>query len=108
MKLNQKVLSKVVAEIVEGKVYCVSVTPPEARRLFFVSSYDVKDPVSTAPDKHGYQRPPTKSRFAEIARYFRKGNNAQLITPITVSVRLTDDQQIERYLDLLKAGDLTQ
>ena len=98
--------SKVVGEVVPGKVYCVTVTPPAAQEIFFVSSYDTEDPLSPAPDKHGYQRPRMKNRFPEIAKYFKQDNHADLITPIIISVRLNKKAEIERYLKLLASGDL--
>jgi DGQHR domain-containing protein len=62
--------------------------------------------MSPAPDKHGYQRPPTKARFPQIATYFQKKDNANLITPLIVSVRLTDLNRIDRFLALVKEGNL--
>jgi DGQHR domain-containing protein len=95
----------VVGEIVAEKVYCVTVTPPYAHDLFFVSTFTTEDPLSPALNKHGYQRPPTLSRFPEIAKHFRTGNNAELITPLVVSVRLSDPDEIKKFLEFLAAGD---
>ena len=97
--------AKVVGPVVPGKSCCIAVTPAFARELFFVSSYDRQDSLSPAPDKHGYQRPPTKNRFPEIARYFQAKNHADLITPLIVSVRLSDQADVERFLELIEAGD---
>src|SRR5262245_52991572 len=63
--------AKVLGHIEEQKSYLGFVTPPVARDLFFVSTYDTSDPRSNAINKHGYQRPPTTSRFKEIGEYFR-------------------------------------
>jgi DGQHR domain-containing protein len=97
--------SRLIGEIVKSKVSCVTVTPPCARDLFFVSTYDSEDPQSNAENKHGYQRPPSPSRFAEIANYFQQNGNAHLITPLIVSVRLGEAKDIERFLTFLQAGD---
>ena len=95
----------VVGEIVPDKAYCVTVTPPHAHDLFFVSAFTTEDPLSPALNKHGYQRPPTPSRFPEIARHFQKGSNSELITPLVVSVRLSDKEEIKKFLSFLGAGD---
>src|SRR5262245_40453914 len=95
----------VVGEIVPDKVYCVTVTPPYAHDLFFVSTFTTEDPESPALNKHGYQRPPTPSRFPEIAKHFMTGSNAELITPLVVSVRLSDPEEIKKFLSFLAAGD---
>src|SRR5438876_8377600 len=95
--------SRVIGHVIEGRVYCVTVTPPCAQDLFFVSTYDSEDPQSNAQNRHGYQRPPTPSRFREIADYFR--GKPDLITPLIVSVRLSDKKDIERFLSFLEAGD---
>ena len=97
--------SRLVGRIVKSKVYCATVTPPCARDLFFVSSYDVEDPQSNAQNKHGYQRPASTNRFPEIAEYFRRNGNTRLITPMIVSVRLRDEKDIEKFVGFLEAGD---
>src|SRR6516164_6586210 len=98
--------TRLVGHVAEHKVYLATLTPPAAKDLLFVSSYDTADPMSNAVNHHGYQRPATKQRFAEIAKYFAAGDNRYLITPLTVSVRLTKQAEIERFLKLLAAGDV--
>lgn len=98
---------RIVGQIVENKTYVASVTPPAARDLFFVSTYEDKDPASNASNKHGYQRPPTKGRFSEIGQYFAGNDHQRLITPIIVSVRLTKAEDIERFLRLADTGDVS-
>jgi DGQHR domain-containing protein len=95
--------SRVIGHVIPRRVHCVTVTPPSARDLFFVSTYDSEDPESNAQNRHGYQRPATPSRFREIANYFRR--NPDLITPLIVSVRLSDPKDIDRFLSFLAAGD---
>src|SRR5262245_26618893 len=94
-----------VSTVEAGRTYFVSLTPPAARELLFISTYDDEDPKSNAANKHGYQRPPMPSRFREIAGYFLGNGNRYRITPLIVSVRLTDDKEIQRFLKLLAAGD---
>jgi DGQHR domain-containing protein len=88
------------------RVHVAVVTPPLARDLFFVSTYDAKDPDSNAGDKHGYQRPPTESRFPEIAKYFRENEHRYLITPLIVSVRIKEPADIDRFIRLFEANDV--
>jgi DGQHR domain-containing protein len=96
---------KMLGVIEPNRVYLAAITPPAARDLFFVSTYDKPDPASNAHNKHGYQRPPTESRFPEIARYFAEGDNSLRIPPVIVSVRLEKPAEIERFLTLLETGD---
>src|SRR5688572_28234601 len=98
--------AQLVGEIVPSKSYSATLTPAGAKELLFVSTYDTQDPLSPASDKHGYQRPPMTHRFPEIGKYYRAGNHAVLITPITISVRLSDAGEIKDFLKLFSAGDL--
>jgi DGQHR domain-containing protein len=98
--------ARVVGEVVKSKVYCATVTPPCARDLFFVSTYDSEDPESNALNKHGYQRPPSDNRYSEIGRYFAENDHGRLITPIIVSVRISEQKDIEKFLRFLDAGDV--
>jgi DGQHR domain-containing protein len=100
------VKSELVGEILDGKVYAAKLTPEAAKELLFVSTYDTQDPLSPAADKHGYQRPPMKHRFPEIGKYYRTANHAELVTPITVSVRLTEEEDIDFFLKLLAEGNV--
>src|SRR5213080_3304499 len=53
-------------EIVRDKVYFTSFSPSVSEAILFISTYDAEDPKSPAIEKHGYQRPPTPARFADI------------------------------------------
>ncbi len=99
--------TRVLGHLEENRSYLLALTAPAARELLFVSTYDAQDPKSNAPDKHGYQRPPTPSRFPEIARYYLENGNRSLITPIVVSVRLSEPTDIGRFVKLLAAGDVS-
>jgi len=46
------------------------------------------------------------SRFAEIANYFTDDDHQYLITPLIVSVRLSEPEKIERFLRLLEANEI--
>jgi DGQHR domain-containing protein len=98
--------AKVFGHLVEYRSYSGFVTPPVARDLFFVSTYDSTDPASNAVNKHGYQRPPTTARYKEIGEYFRQ--NPEKITPLILSVRISDRTDIDRFLKLFDAGDVAR
>ncbi|MEO1130936.1 MAG: DGQHR domain-containing protein, partial [Planctomycetota bacterium] len=98
--------SRVLGWIETNRTYVAALTPPTARDLLFVSTYDQEDPESNAVNKHGYQRPPTQKRFKEIGDYFARDNNRFKITPLVVSVRLHDDSEIELFIQMLDAGDI--
>jgi DGQHR domain-containing protein len=98
--------ARVIGHVEEFRVYQATLTPPKASELFFVSTYDDKDPASNAFDKHGYQRPPSTSRFAEIGKYYSEDSNSFKIPPLIISVRLTEPEDIKRFLKLLDAGDI--
>jgi len=72
----------------------------------FVSCYDVKDPDSPAPNKHGYQRNPDKKRFKPIAKHFE--NRKSRIPPLLISVRIKYDSDIEEFLDLYFAREFAE
>jgi len=96
----------VIGHVEENRIYQAALTPPKAKELFFVSTYNSSDPLSNAIDKHGYQRPPSNERFAEIGRYYAEGDNRHKIPPIIISVRLSEPDEIKRFLKLLDAGDI--
>jgi len=98
--------ARLVGHVVENRVYQAAITPPKAAELFFVSTYDSKDPLSNALDQHGYQRPPSPNRFAEIGSYYSREDNSYKIPPIIISVRLSDPDDIKRFLQLYDAGDI--
>ncbi|PYQ63367.1 MAG: hypothetical protein DMF54_16950, partial [Acidobacteria bacterium] len=97
---------KVHAVLVPGRMALAAMAPSEMEKLFFVSSFSVADPMSPAPRKHGYQRDPMEPRMPGIARYFLDGDNQFLITPIIVSVRLDDEEDVEEFIELFNAGDI--
>lgn len=96
---------RIIGHIDEGRSYVATVTPPLAQDLFFVSTYDEKDSQSNAADQHGYQRPPTIKRFKEIGDYFLANDHRFLITPLLVSIRLNQDEEIKAFLELVGSGD---
>lgn len=98
--------TRLIGHVAEHKAYLATVTPPAAKDLLFVSTYDSEDPLSNAINHHGYQRPAMPSRFNEIAQYFLADDNRFLITPLIVSVRLSKPAEIDRFLKLLDAGDI--
>jgi len=81
-----------------------AMTPSAMANLLFISNFEKEDPASTAPDKHGYQREPMQERIPKIANYYLSNRTART-TPIMVSVRLTDQREIDRFLTLLEQGD---
>jgi DGQHR domain-containing protein len=98
--------ARVIGHVEENRIYQAALTPPKAKELFFVSTYSSADPLSNAFDKHGYQRPPSTERFAEIGRYYAEAGNRHKIPPIIISVRLSEPDEIKRFLKLLDAGDI--
>lgn len=98
--------ARVIGHVEENRIYQAALSPPKAGELFFVSTYDSEDPLSNAVDKHGYQRPPTTSRFPEIGNYYSADENSYKIPPIIISVRLSGPEDIKRFLKLLDAGDI--
>ena len=92
----------ILGPIVESKAYVATMTPKAALKALFISTYDDKDPKSPALDNHGYQRPPTESRFSEIANYYEADGNADRIPPILVSARVEDPKEVDEVLDLLR------
>jgi DGQHR domain-containing protein len=106
LKETEMTNARVIGHVEENRFYQAALSPPKAAELFFVSTYDAKDPLSNAFDKHGYQRPPTTARFAEIGSYYSADLNSYKIPPIIISVRLSDPDDIKRFLKLLDAGDI--
>jgi DGQHR domain-containing protein len=100
--------TQIVNFVVPNRVAFATVTPETMKHILFVSTVDVADPDSEAPRKHGYQRAPMESRFPGIARYFRENEHMYLITPIIVSVRLTEDEDIEEFTRLFNEGDFAE
>lgn len=78
-------------------------TPEAMKKLLFISNFESTDPDSTAPDKHGYQREPMSKRIPEIANYYRGGGART--TPLILSVRLIEPDEIDAFLTLFDAED---
>lgn len=91
----------------EGRVGFAAFKPDAMKRLFFVSTYEDSDPDSPAPRKHGYQREPMKERVKPIARYYLDNEHQFLITPLIVSVRLSDEEDIEEFVRLFALGEFS-
>ncbi len=102
--LDRAVPSRTIVEIVPDKVYSTCITPSAVEVVLFISTYDTQDPKSPAINQHGYQRPPTATRFPEIAQYYRTANNSDRIPPLLISVRLSEPDEIAEFLELLEAG----
>lgn len=81
-------------------------TPSTMKELLFISRFEDEDPDSPAPDKHGYQRQPMEARIPGIASYYARPEART--TPIIVSVRLTDEAEIDDFLNLFNAGEIGQ
>lgn len=99
---------RILAVIVPDHLAIAVMTPAVMKRLLFVSSFEVADPDSPAPRKHGYQRPPMESRLSGIAKYYLEDGHQFLITPITVSVRLTDEDDIRDFIELFNQGKVAE
>lgn len=97
---------KILAELIPGKVAMATLTPDLLMDLAFISSYETKDPRSTSPQQHGYQREPMKARFPGIANYYNQGQNKELITPIIASARVYNSKDIQRFNELFSAGQI--
>jgi len=81
-------------------------TPAAMSQLLFISNFEKTDPESPAPDQHGYQREPMKDRIPKIARFYLSRGRTSRTTPIIISVRLNEEADIERFLELFAAGDI--
>ncbi len=99
-------LMQVHAVVVPNRMAFATLTPADMEELFFVSSYSVVDPKSPAPRQHGYQRDPMEPRLPGIARYFMTDDHQFLITPLIVSVRLDDEDDIEEFIRLFNHGEI--
>jgi len=97
---------KVGPMVVPNKMAFATLRPSDMENLFFVSAFSEVDPRSPAPRKHGYQRDPMTVRLPGIARYFLNDYHQYLITPIIVSVRLDDEDEIAEFMKLWNAGDI--
>lgn len=82
-------------------------TPDKLKELAFISTYSTQDPQSSSPRQHGYQREPMAARFPGIGRYYAKGDNRHLITPIIASARVYTPKDQARFNDLFNEGDIS-
>lgn len=80
-------------------------TPPAMKELLFISHFEAEDPESPAPDKHGYQRQPMMERIPKIAKFYLDDDPTARTSPLTLSVRLRDNDKIKDFLDLFEKGD---
>lgn len=83
-----------------------AMTPAAMSKLLFISNFEKTDPESPAPDQHGYQREPMQDRIPKIARFYLSRARTARTTPLVISVRLREDADIARFLELFAAGDI--
>lgn len=83
-----------------------AMTPSAMRQLLFISNFEKEDPASPAPDRHGYQREPIQSRIPQIAKFYLRRTPTTSVTPIIVSVRLSEHVEITKFLKLFDDGDI--
>lgn len=94
----------VAATITPGKVSVATFTPERLKALAFISTYSTKDPQSTSPRGHGYQREPMAERFPGIGRYYAKGDNRHRIPALIASVRVYNSKDKARFNVLFGQG----
>lgn len=83
----------------------IAAIPADQLQNLWISTFDSKDPDSPAPKNHGYQRNPDEKRFPKIAKYYLANGHEALVTPIVLSGRVTDAEEIDEVLGLLRDGD---
>jgi len=83
-----------------------TLTPDRLKEIAFISTYGSKDPQSTSPRQHGYQREPMEERFPSIGRYYAKGGAAHLIPALIVSARVYNEKDQKRFIELFNKGDI--
>ena len=92
----------------DGRVAIACMTPDKLKQLAFISTYSSKDPQSSSPRQHGYQRDPMESRFPPIGRYYAKGDNRHRIPSLIASARVYTPQDQERFIELFEMHDVEQ
>ena len=97
---------QILAETVPGKVAIATLTPPLLKKLAFISTYETKDPRSSSPRQHGYQREPMEARFSGIGKYYARDQNSYLIPPIIASARVYNLADVEEFNERFNAGDI--
>lgn len=98
---------KIQAITVPGRQAVATLTPDLLKELAFISTYETKDPLSSSPQQHGYQREPMDGRFSGIGKYYNKDNNRFLIPPIIASARVYSPEDVEKFNELFNAGDIS-
>jgi DGQHR domain-containing protein len=76
-----------------------------ASGLWRLSVTSILDKDSASPSKKGLQRMLNKSRVPAIAQYYLRNGNRSNITPLVVWVRLKDDTDIDKFLELWRDGN---
>lgn len=89
-----------------NKAGIATMTPDKLKEIAFISTYSTQDPQSSSPRQHGYQREPMAARFPGIGRYYAKGENRHLITPIIASARVYTEKDQARFIKLFNDGDI--
>lgn len=102
VKPEARILGTVKAGGGKGASAIALMNAPAMEQLFFVSTYSSTDPDSPAPQHHGYQRDPMKERLKGIAEYFLR--DEARFTPLVVSVRLEDPNELIEFERLFNAG----
>jgi len=98
---------KIQAVTVPGRQAVATLTPDLLKELSFISTYETKDPRSSSPQQHGYQREPMDSRFSAIGKYYNSEDHRFLIPPIIASARVYTPEDIEKFNELFNAGDIS-
>ncbi|MGO4490482.1 DGQHR domain-containing protein [Arthrobacter sp. 2YAF22_2] len=97
---------KIQAITVPGRQAVATLTPDLLKELAFISTYETKDPLSSSPQQHGYQREPMEARFSSIGKYYNEDDKRFLIPPIIASARVYKPEDIEKFNALFNAGDI--
>lgn len=105
---NKASKMEIATTLIPGKVAIALMTPDKLHALKFISTYSSRDPQSTSPQGHGYQRDPDESRFAGIGRHYHTGENRFHIPNLLVSVRVYEPKQRTRFNTLFNQGAITK
>jgi DGQHR domain-containing protein len=89
-----------------GRVATAVLSASDLEEGTFISHHDVSDPLSPAPEKHGYQRPPMEDRYRGIARYFAE--NQMLVTPLIMCVRGVGEKEIPAFQELFELRNFAE
>ena len=94
-----------IAVVNEYHSYLGVIDQETVENLLFVPHENSFDPFSTAKNKKGYQRNVEPERVRSMAQYLEGPGRNKEITTIMVSVRLSEQKDIDRYLHLIKLQD---